>query len=94
MFSLLLISFLPNVPRVVFVPQTINSLNTLNLLQTYTYESAYHNGFRTCTSREFAVKPCQQIVEAFSCNLKFQQEEHPPEHAIYLRPVFTPREVR
>ena len=65
-----------------------------NLLQTYTYEMAYHNGFRTCTSREFAVKPCQEIVEAFSCNLKFQQEEHPPEHTIYLKPVFIPRKVR
>ena len=32
-------------------------------------------------------------MDAFSGILKFQQEEHPPEQTIYLKPAFTPRKV-
>ena len=72
---------------------TINSLSLFYLLQTYPFETAYHNGFRAYTSCQFAVKPCRPTQEIFSCILIFQQEGHPLEHKIYLNPGFTPREV-
>ena len=73
--------------------KTINSLSLFYLLQIYPFETAYHNGFRADTSCVFIVKPCRPTKEVFSCNLIFHQEEHPPEHRIYLNPGFAPREV-
>lgn len=68
-------------------------LDKTGAIQTYPFEIAYHNGFRSNDSCDFAVKPTGKNVKPFSCVLWFQQEETNKEHTIYLNPGYDPRET-
>ena len=67
-------------------------------MQTYSYDMAYKNGYRTYESCNYAVNPTRASLEGvndFSCSLYFQQEEH-QEHFIYVNPgiSLTPQQVK
>jgi len=59
--------------------------------QIYKYEKARGSGFRSKDACDFAVKPEDgRDVGAFSCEVKFQQEDDDQEHSFSVYPGFTP----
>jgi len=62
--------------------------------QIYRYEKARGSGFRSKDACDFAVKPEDgRVVKAFSCEVKFQQEDDDQEHSFSVYPGFTPLKV-
>lgn len=68
-------------------------LDKTDATQTYPFDIAYRNGFRSNDSCDFAVNPIRENVQPFSCNLRFQQEETSREHTIYLNPGYDLRKA-